>query len=62
MSVAEMKKVISEKLNTLNEAQLKELDAFINKINSLSANDWDLSEHVNNIVKEREEVLQKLAK
>ena len=62
MSVAEMKKVIAEKLNTLNEAQLKELDAFINKINGLSANEWDLSEHVNNIVKEREEVLQKLAK
>ena len=57
-----MKKVIAEKLNTLNEAQLKELDAFINKINSLSANEWNLSEHVNNIVKEREEVLQKLAK
>ena len=62
MSVDEMKKVIGEKVNTLNEAQLKELDAFINKINELSANEWDLSGHVENIVNEREEVLKKLAK
>ncbi len=62
MSVAEMKKAIAKKLEKLNEAQLKELDIFINKINSLPANEWNLSEHVDNIVNEREEVLQKLAK
>ncbi len=62
MSVEEMKKAIGEKVDTLNEAQLKELDSFINKINGLSANEWNLSEHVKNIVNEREEVLKKLAK
>ena len=61
MSLEEMKKAISEKVDTLNEAQLKELGAFINKINGLSANEWDLSKHVENIVNEREEVLKKLA-
>ncbi len=62
MSVAEMKKAIAEKLEKLDETQLKELDIFINKINILPANEWNLSEHVNNIVNEREEVLQNLAK
>jgi DNA-binding ferritin-like protein len=58
MSVAEMKKAIAEKLEKLDETQLKELDIFINKINILPANEWNLSEHVKNIVNEREEVLQ----
>ncbi len=62
MSVAEMKKIINEKVNTLNEAQLKEVDIFISKINNLPAEEWNLLEHVNDIVNEREDVLQKLAK
>lgn len=62
MSIAEMKKKINEKVETLNETQLKELDNFINKINSLPAGEWDLSAHINNIVSERAEVLKKLAK
>lgn len=61
MSVDEMKKVINEKIDNLNEDQLKELNAFINKINSLPATEWNLSGHVSNIVNEREEVLKKLA-
>ena len=61
MSVAEMKKAISEKIERLNEDQLKEVSIFINKINASPINEWDLTEHINNIVSEREEVLKKLA-
>jgi len=62
MSVEEMKKVITEKVSRLNEDQLQELNNFLNRINDTPANEWDLIEHVNNIVNEREEVLKKLAK
>lgn len=62
MSVAEMKKKIYEKVEALNEAQLKEVDIFINKINNLPAGEWNLISHVENIVNERAEVLKKLAK
>jgi len=62
MSVAKMRKVINEKVSRLNEDQLKEVNNFLNKINDTSANEWDLIEHVNNIVTERQEVLKKLAK
>ena len=62
MSLSEMKKVINEKVEGLNEAQLKEVDTFINKINSIEPGEWDLTKSVNNIVKEREEVLKKLAR
>ena len=61
MSVAEMKKKINEKVDTLNEAQLKVVDIFINKINNLPAGEWNLLSHVENIVNERAEVLKKLA-
>ena len=61
MSVAEMKKAIREKIERLNEDQLKEVSIFINKINASPINEWDLTEHINNIVSEREEVLKKLA-
>lgn len=61
MSVAEMKKMINEKVEALNEVQLKEVEIFINKINNLPSGEWNLVEHVNNIVNERAEVLQKLA-
>lgn len=62
MSVAEMKKAIKEKIETLNESQLKELDSFITRINNVPVGEWDLGNHVKKIVKEREEVLKNLAK
>jgi hypothetical protein len=62
MSLAEMKKVINEKVEGLNETQLKEVEIFINKINNIQPVEWDLTKSVNDIVKEREEVLKKLAK
>ena len=55
-----MKKIINEKVESLNEEQLKELNIFINKINNAPSDEWDLTEHVNSIVNERE-VLKKLA-
>ena len=62
MSVDEMKKIINEKVETLNEAQLKEVDMFISKINNLPAGELNLMKHVKDIVSERKEVLKKLAK
>ncbi len=62
MNVAEMKKAINEKVDQLNEDQLKEVNIFINKINNAPANEWDLTKHVNNIVNERKDVLKKLAR
>ena len=62
MNVSEMKKAISEKIDQLNEGQLKEVNNFLNKINNAPAKEWDLTEHINDIVKEREAVLKKLAK
>jgi hypothetical protein len=60
MSVAEMKKEINEKINKLDEAQLKMVEKFIEKINS-QISEWDLQKYVNEILNERAEVLQKLA-
>ena len=62
MSISEMKKEIEEKIETLNEVQLKEVEIFINRINNIPTGEWDLEEHVKNIVEEREELLKKLAK
>ncbi|MDQ6609954.1 MAG: hypothetical protein M3Y85_09060 [Bacteroidota bacterium] len=62
MSVAEMKKTIIEKVERLTEAQLIELNNFVDAINKLPAKEYDLLPHVESIVKEREEVLKKLAK
>lgn len=61
MSTSEMKKIIHEKVEKLNDAQLNELDNYITRINNLPAGEWDLSDHIENIVSERAEVLKKLA-
>ncbi len=61
MSVAEMKKTILQKVETLSEEQLTELKQFIDTINNSSAKEYDLLGHVENIVSEREELLKKLA-
>ncbi len=60
MSVAEMKKTILEKVETLSEKQLIELNQFVDKIN-MQAKEYDLLPHVESIVSEREEVMKKLA-
>lgn len=60
MSVAEMKKNILKKVEGLSEQQLSELNQFIDTINNPSK-EYNLIEHVENIISEREEVLKKLA-
>ena len=61
MSVAEMKKIIREKVEKLNEDQLKEVTSFI-KMHNAPVSEWNLTDHVNSIMNERQKVLQKLAK
>ena len=60
MSVAEMKKEITDKINGLDESQLKMVERFIEKIDLLKS-EWDLKMYISDILNEREEVLQKLA-
>jgi hypothetical protein len=60
MSVAEMKKEINDKINSLDESQLKMVEKFIERIN-VSSSDWDLKKFADEILNERGEVLQKLA-
>ena len=60
MSIAEMKKEINDKINRLDETQLKVVEEFLEKINSQNS-EWNLQKHVNEILNERAEVLQKLA-
>ena len=61
MSVAEMKKTIIEKVDTLSEEQLRELSKFIDKKNNTELKEYNLLEHVENIISEREYLLKKLA-
>ena len=61
MSVAEMKKTILEKVETLSEEQLIELNQFVDRINMQSSKEYNLLPHVESIVSERQEVLKKLA-
>lgn len=60
MSAAEMKKEINNKINKLDETQLKIVEEFLEKINSQTS-ELDLQKYVNEILNERAEVLQKLA-
>ena len=61
MSILEMKKDIQEKIEVLNEAQLKEVEIFIERINTLNVREWNLEKYVNEIIEERSEILEKLA-
>ena len=61
MSILEMKKDIQEKIEVLNEAQLKEVEIFIERINTLDVREWNLEKYVNEIIEERSEILEKLA-
>lgn len=62
MSVAEIKKAIIEKVAGLSEEQLIQVAQFVDSINNVPTKEYDLMPHIENIVKEREEVLKKLAK
>ena len=62
MIVAEMKKIIVEKLDALSQEQLVDLEQFIDGINNPTEKEYDLMQHVENIVSERGDVLKKLAK
>jgi hypothetical protein len=62
MSVAEMKKAILEKVEKLSEEQLIQVNQFVDSINEQPAKEYDLLPHIENIIKEREEVLKRLAK
>lgn len=61
MNIEEIKKKIHSKMEELDKDQLMVVEEFIEKINSLNLNEWDLSQYVNEIVSERSDVLQKLA-
>ena len=60
MSAAEMKKEINDKINKLDETQLKIVEKFLEKINSQTS-ESDLKKYINEILSERAEILQKLA-
>jgi signal transduction histidine kinase len=61
MSVAEMKKAILEKVETLSDEQIAEVKLFIDSIDKRSAQEYDLLPHIESIVAERQTVLKKLA-
>lgn len=56
-----MKKEINAKVESLNENQLKMVGQFIEKINTSEENEWDLKKYVDDILKEKADVLQRLA-
>ena len=62
MSVAEMKKLINEKVETMSEEQLFALKEMLDNIIASPAKEYDLLRHAETIFSEREEVLKKLAK
>lgn len=62
MSVAEMKKKIHEQVDSLEENKLKLVNEFIEQINSDSNIKVSVLAHAMSIIKEREKVLEKLAK
>lgn len=61
MSVEEMKKIIIEKVEMLTEEQLVQLTKYVDAMNQAPAREYDLLPHVENIVKERGDVLKRLA-
>ena len=61
LNVEEIKRQINSKMDGLEKDQLKMVEEFVEKINSLNVNKWDLSQYVDGIVNQRAEVLHKLA-
>jgi len=61
MSAADMKKAILEKVETLTDQQLIEVNLFVDFINKNQPKEYDLMPHIDNILVERKELLKKLA-
>lgn len=61
MSIAEMKKEINAKVDRLNQHQLEMVEQFIEKINSVKGQEWDLKKYMDDILTEGADVLEKLA-
>lgn len=61
MNVAEMKKNIIEKVETLTEKQLVQLNHYVDSMDQEQGKEYNLLPHVEAIVKERGDVLKKLA-
>ena len=61
MSVAEMKKILLEEVNNLNEDKLKQVKKFIDAINDLPIEQSVYAKHAQDTIKERSNVLAKLA-
>lgn len=61
MSTAELKKILHEKIDSLDDEELKRLQSMLNEINSEPV-EWNLREEANQIINEKSELLSKLAK
>lgn len=61
MDTKEIRAQINSKMKHLDEAQLKMIELFIEKINSLETSEWDLKQYVDKVINERKKVLEKLA-
>jgi hypothetical protein len=61
MSGAEMKKILKEKVDCMNEKQLKLVNDYVELINKESSARISVITHAMEIIKERDAVLKKLA-
>lgn len=61
MSAEEIKRHLLEKVETLTEQQLLQLNNYVDAIKQEPAKEYDLLQHVESIVKERKDVLKRLA-
>ncbi len=62
MSVAEIKETIKGQLETMSEAELKEVELFIERLSEAHAKEWDLTGLAEKVIKERRVLLNELAK
>ena len=53
MGIAEMKKEINAKVDRLNQHQLEMVEQFIEKINSVKGQEWDLKKYMDDILNEK---------
>lgn len=56
-----MKKAIVDKVETLTEKQLIELDRFVDNLSKSSSNEYNLLPYIEDLIDERKAVLKKLA-
>lgn len=62
MSVAEIKETIKGQLETMSEAELKEVELFIERLSEAHAKEWDLVGLADKVINERRVLLNELAK